>query len=211
MNMRKTPLLLIPVILLASHLDVSAIDNTLDEGKGDYTNVYIDSLLILEKKQDDKEAILSRLIQSTQNKEALANLYCRRAKLRITHTHLPKGIKDLEICIDALSATPVKHKQQIEQSKQSLIHAKRKYEVTKSLASNNEEPLITRFTALWKLGEREQAVKLVKDEASPEKFSSMSTTRLVKAGYLCEGTNPKKPQKSFKTKKGGPFWWCDEI
>lgn len=212
MSVHNLVIISISLVLLASPTAVFAIDyKSLDDAQSNYTDVYIDSLLIREKKQDDKEAILSRLIQSTQNSEALANLHCRRAKLRITHTHLPKGIKDLEICIDTLSATPVKHKQQIEEAKQSLFHAKRKFKFTQALASNNEKPLSTRFTALWKLGEREQAVKIIKEKATPEQFSSMSTTRLVKAGYLCEGTNPNDPQKSFKTKKGGPFWSCDEI
>lgn len=210
MTMRIIQLFLMLPFLLTSVSKAIANDNEYNK-KSMYTESYIASLIMAEQKQDDKEAILSRLIQSTQNTNALANLYCRRAKIRITHTHLPNGIEDLKSCINTLSAMPNNDEQKIEKIKQSLEYAIKKYEFTKSLAHNKENSIFSRFTALWKLGEREQAVKSVKEEATPEKFSSMSTTRLVKAGYLCKGAGPNGAEKSYRTKKGGPFWWCDEL
>lgn len=176
-----------------------------------YQEVFIEELLNAEKSQDGKEVILTRLIESSKGRGSLANLYCRRGKLRVTHTHLPKGIEDLQTCIDTLAVTSNENKTKIVQTQQELDHARLKYVSTKRLSESKDKNLIIRFTALWKLGRREQAVKVVKAEAIPEKFNTLSTNRMVKAGYLCEGNSPNGPEKSFRTKKTGPFWWCDEL
>lgn len=206
--------LILPIIiaLLVAVTDAKSTEGSIQSPAGtQYTDIYIDSLLIAEKHQDDKEAVLSSLIESTADSATLANLFCRRGRIRITHTHLPKGIEDMHACLDALLILPDQNSLEIQTIKQELTFAKKKLVRTNTLASNKDEILIVRFTALWKLGARAQAVALVKAKATPEVFSTMSTSRMVNTQYLCEGSGPEGPEKSFRTRKAGPFWWCDEL
>lgn len=174
-------------------------------------NQDIEALLQEADSQDEKEMLLTDLLSTTKSPELLVNLYCERGNIRVTHTHLPKGVKDLEKCVNGLISLSGEYSQIIAEREAALVFAKRKYAYTTQLLKDPEKPLVTHFTALWKLGKREDAVKLVKEKAIPYTFSTMSTMRLVKAGYLCEGAGPLGPEKSYRTRKGGPYWWCHQL
>ena len=171
----------------------------------------IDVLLMDKKTPDDQDAALTTLIEKSKQFDALAALYCRRGKIRITHIHLPKGIDDLQACIHYLENSSNKNERRIIFIQQRLDLAKSQYDKIKRLSEDEDEALAVRFTALWKLGKRLGAINIVKAEAVPQEFSTLSTNRMVKTGYLCSGSGPHGPDKSFRTKNAGPFWWCDEI
>lgn len=171
----------------------------------------IEALLQAANSPDEKETLLTDLLDITKDPELLVNLYCERGNIRVTHTHLPKGVKDLETCVNSLISLPGEHRKIIAESEAALAFAKRKYAYTAELLNDPDKPLVTHFTALWKLGQREEAVKLAKEKAVPEEFSTMSTMRLVKTGFLCEGAGPLGSAKSYRTRRDGPYWWCDEL
>lgn len=210
--MKSLTLFLICVITLSSHA-YGENDNSdiLGEIRNAYPDLVIEHLLDAETSQDAKEKVLTDLIDNSRDAVLLTKLYCKRGKLRVVHTHLPKGVEDLQSCVDGLLNESSVDKRLLEEKQTELNRAKQKYQFTKELLMKKDSSLVTRYTALWKLGEREEAVKLVKAEAVPNEFSTLSTNRMVKAGFLCLGSSPDGPNKSFRLKDTGPFWWCDEL
>lgn len=182
-------------------------------------NTLVDSFLETVDTLAGREVYLTEALGKDISSDLRLDLLWRRAKLRITHLDVRKGVRDMEayeaLLIKQSSENPDENKSQFARE---LIEARRSLSFSRQKLSTNEETLadpsaskLERFAAHWALGQRDKAVELAKTHPEPTEFSSFATRRLINAGYLCKRPNHDRTKVSFITRNSTPYWWCDEI